>query len=123
MKNNIIINEEVWGASIKVQDGTKLQNKEVLDRVITMINLLREKNKKKILILGMDNHKDKTTVNVYQEIELFQKLGGNGFKVAFLAPHRMEDNNAKFAELVGSNRGVQIKYFAEYSEAENWLIS
>ncbi|MEI6021001.1 MAG: hypothetical protein WCR21_07715, partial [Bacteroidota bacterium] len=108
---------------IKVQDGTKLQNKEVLDRVITMINLLREKNKKKILILGMDNHKDKTTVNVYQEIELSQKLGGNGFKVAFLAPHRMEDNNAKFAELVGSNRGVQIKYFAEYSEAENWLIS
>ncbi len=122
MEENIVIIEEEWGASLKIKDGTKLQDQSVLAKVTKMISDLREKNKRKIMILGMENMKDKATVNVYQEIEMFQKLGGNGFKVAFLAPHRVNDENAKFAELVGLNRGVFIQYFAQKEEALAWLL-
>ena len=123
MNENINIQYNDWGATLKIKDGNKLADPEILNMVKSMINQLRHVDKKRLLIFGMENIALKETVDLYQEIDLFEKLGGNGFKVAFVAPHRVNDEHAKFAELVGVNRGILIKYLASEKEAILWLMS
>ena len=45
-----------------------------------------------------------------------------GLRVAIVNPHAGNDPGAKFAEVVGRNRGALLRLFKDEDEAERWLL-
>lgn len=121
--NKLTITETEWGVSMEIADGTYLNDNSVLTRINQLIMNLKEKAKRKILIDRTKNRTTKSVVGLFEEVELFRKLGGTGFRVALIAPDKFDNENSKFVENAGMNRGIFVKYFRNCDEAMQWLLN
>jgi hypothetical protein len=122
MSETFTIIDMEWGARLLIEDGAVLDDESIRTKTKSLLDRLRKNNKKRILIDATNNISYKSVMNLYYEAEQFQKIGGFGFRVAVIAPHRFNTDNTNFFETLGYNRGFTVKYFKDNDEALKWLL-
>lgn len=122
MTDKVTIAHTDWGASLLVNPGADLADKNLHQVVKELLTHLRKVGKMKIIMEENRPSDIKSITHLYQEARNFMLAGGSGFKVAMVAPAKVDKENSKFYVNACFNRGFEVKYFSLRNEAMLWLL-
>ena len=122
MKEKPKITETEWGINVVIQEGFVIDNTNILPASEGILLRCKEIGKKKILIDASTAHRKASFIKLFELGEMMQKLEITQFKIAFVAPNFADDENSKFMEDIGGNRGINLKYFKDIETAKEWLL-
>ncbi len=116
------ITETEWGINVVIQDGFVIDNTNILPASESILLRCKEIGKKKILVDASTTQRKASFIKLFELGEMMQKLEVAQFKIAFVAPNFADDENSKFMEDLGVNRGISLKYFKDKESAKDWLM-
>ena len=103
--------------------GSALPPEEILENMKRVLHLCGEKSIRKGIIYRSESAKQKASVfDFYKLSEFLASLQLSRFRVALVFPRESKDDEIDFFETASTNRGVNIRRFATYEEAQDWMI-
>ncbi len=117
----LTIRETDWGFHLIVKKDTSTNNSNLLDRIILITELCKEKEKNKILYETASTTRKITMTKIFRAAQLLEELKGWHIKIAVLAPHLHDHENTPFMETTAINRAINLKYFETKKKALEWL--
>ena len=117
------ITETDWGFHIVMRKGISFEDGHLLRRIINLMDICKARGKNKLLIDASTTRRNATGFELFQGIELMQRLGCSGFRIANVTPHPANDRDSRFVNTAGYNRGISINYFLNEGEAIEWLLN
>jgi len=123
LENILLIQEEEWGLRLSIKEGVKVDNNNILPMFRQIIELAKSKGMNRLVISALTTQRKVSIVNMFQVGKILLDLKAVGFKIAFIAPHLAGNEESRFMENVGYNRGALIKYFSDSDEALHWIKS
>jgi hypothetical protein len=116
-----LMSETAWGLEVVMKKDITIDNSSVLEIIKHIISKCKEIDKKRILITATTTLIKVSFMQLFNGVELIQKLNGAGFRIAIIVSYIPNNENSKFVETVGVNRAIFIQYFIDKDSAVEWL--
>lgn len=87
----------------------------------TIVTSCRRRGHDKLLVV-QDSPGNSSDLDAYASAVMIADIGLKGLQIAFVDTVPEHQSHNKFAELVGSNRGIFGRVFSDEAEAKGWLL-
>jgi hypothetical protein len=115
----LIITHE-WGLEVVLKAGVIIDDNNVLQVIHSKLDMCRQHGKHKVLLDASKIIRQVSMLRFIEVAELMQREIP-GLRAAFYAPHLADKEQSKSMETFSINRGVNLHYFNDKSDAIAWL--
>jgi hypothetical protein len=116
-----LINITEWGLNVVLKDNVIIDDKNIFPTITLILDKCKEYKKNKVFIDALTVNRHVSVLKLLEVAELISKECSR-LKIAFVAPHLVDNSDSKAMETFSFNRGVYIQYFRDKDTAMEWLL-
>jgi len=114
--------ETEWGLDVTMKKYAIVDDISFIEIVKHVSQKCNEIEKKRILVDFTTFEQKVAFLKLFEAVNVSKQIVGPGLRLAFIAPHLVNNENSRFVENVGYNRAVDIEYFYDRETAKEWLL-
>jgi hypothetical protein len=116
-----LLTETDWGLNVVLKENAVIDDNNIFPVINLILDKCKEFRKNKVCIVATTVKRRVSIFKLLDVAELIKKECPR-MRIAFIAPHLVDNESSKAMETFSFNRGVYIQYFRDKDTAMEWLL-